>query len=578
MPNARRPLPNRPLKLLDLLQFGVARNGGDMRRILVPGMMVGLLGLVVPLMAGVIIDRVIPQGDRNQLVTLGLLILVVVTASALYRGVQNLAVLRMQTRLGMELQAAIWDRVLNLPVSFFRDYSAGDLGNRIMGISKIQQILSGTIIGAILAGIFSLFSLALLFYYSTTLALVAAGLVAVSLLVTLWLSRVQVKYQRTMTALQGEISSIALQAFAGISKLRASGSESRVFANWGERFAEYKRTSFLARDAQNKLTVFSAGYQLVTLMTIFGVIAFSAGETLTTGQFIAFNAAFVQFFMAVMGLSQAAVAVMNVVPLYERVKPVLEAHPEVDEVRRHPGELTGKIELSHVSFRYDEDGPLIIDDVSMEINPGEFVALVGPSGSGKSTIMRLLLGFEQPEAGAIYYDGQNLSQVDVREMRRMIGVVLQNGSVMVGDIFTNIIGTRSFTIKDAWKASEMAGLKADIEAMPMGMHTIVNQGGTTLSGGQRQRLLIARAIVNRPRIIFFDEATSALDSKTQAIVSDSVESLQATRIVVAHRLGTIKDADRIYVMDEGRVVEQGTYEELMRANGLFSHLAERQLA
>jgi ATP-binding cassette subfamily C protein len=271
-------------------------------------------------------------------------------------------------------------------------------------------------------------------------------------------------------------------------------------------------------------------------------------------------------------------SLLVIVPTYERLRPILQAAPEVEAGQAEPGELGGAIDVDRVSFRYHADGPLVLDDVSLHFRPGEFVALVGPSGSGKSTLLRLLLGFEAPVAGAILYDGRDLATLDVRAVRRQIGTVLQSGRLMTGDIFSNIVGASTLTVDDAWEAARMAGLDADIRAMPMGMHSVIGEGLSTLSGGQRQRLLIARAIVSRPRIIFFDEATSALDNRTQEIVSRSLESLAATRVVIAHRLSTVVNADRIYVLQNGRVVESGTYRELMQRRGVFADLARRQIA
>ena len=213
----------------------------------------------------------------------------------------------------------------------------------------------------------------------------------------------------------------------------------------------------------------------------------------------------------------------------------------------------------------------------MKINAGEFVAIVGPSGCGKSTLFRLLLGFEQPEAGSIFYDAQDLKGLDLNSVRRQIGVVLQNSTLFRGDVFANIIGSKPLTLDDAWEAARLAGLDNDLRQMPMGMHTVITDGGGGLSGGQRQRLMIARAIVSKPRILLFDEATSALDNNTQAIVSRSLEGLKATRIVIAHRLSTVQNADRIYVFDEGNVVQSGTFTELIQQDGLFAALAKRQL-
>ena len=280
--------------------------------------------------------------------------------------------------------------------------------------------------------------------------------------------------------------------------------------------------------------------------------------------------------MALMTLSEAALGILRVIPIYERLRPILEEPAEVEEGRQHPGELSGAIEVSHLHFRYEKDGPLIIDDVSFRIEPGEFVAFVGGSGSGKSTIMRMLLGFERPEAGTIYYDNQDLNSLDLRAVRQQVGVVLQDSQLLPTDIFRNIVGTSSKTVDDAWAAAEAAGLADDIKAMPMGMHTMISQGGGTFSGGQRQRLMIARAVVDKPRILFLDEATSALDNQTQAHVTESMAQLHATRIAVAHRLSTIVDADRIFVLEKGVIVETGSYDELVALGGYFTELVKRQ--
>jgi ATP-binding cassette subfamily C protein len=296
-----------------------------------------------------------------------------------------------------------------------------------------------------------------------------------------------------------------------------------------------------------------------------------------TGQFLAFSTSFAQFLGATLALSAALTSTLAVIPLYERAKPILETVPESGEGQHAPGELSGAIDISGVSFRYSADGPEILSDVSINIHAGEFVALVGPSGCGKSTLCRLLLGFERPQAGAIYYDGQDFTGLDKVAVRRQLGVVLQNGRLMAGDVYTNIVGASPLSMDDAWEAARLAGLEEDLRNMPMGMHTVISEGASTISGGQKQRLMVARAIVRKPRILLFDEATSALDNRTQAIVAASIAELKATRIVVAHRLSTVVGADRIFFIEGGRVVETGTYEELMQLNGRFTALAERQL-
>jgi len=303
-----------------------------------------------------------------------------------------------------------------------------------------------------------------------------------------------------------------------------------------------------------------------------------AGASLSTGSFLAFNAAFAQFQSAVLGLSGAVVTLLGLLPLYERARPILAAVPETDRAKGDPGELAGHIEVAHVNFRYRPDTPLVLRDVSMRIPAGRFIAIVGASGSGKSTLFRMLMGFEKPESGAIYFDQQDQAHLNVEALRRQIGVVLQSGRLLTDSLFRNIVGASKLTIEEAWAAAAMAGLDADIRAMPMGMHTLISEGGGGLSGGQRQRVMIARAIARRPRILLFDEATSALDNETQAIVTRSLASLQATRVVIAHRLSTIMQADYVYVMDKGAVVQEGTYQELIGREGTFADLARRQTA
>jgi ATP-binding cassette subfamily C protein len=315
----------------------------------------------------------------------------------------------------------------------------------------------------------------------------------------------------------------------------------------------------------------------VASLLLFATVSLLPREEVSLGIFLAFNAAFVQVLYAAVTTSAAVSSVLQVVPLYERAGPILRALPEVDEARIAPGELSGDIEISHVSFRYAADGPPVLEDVCVHVRPGEFVAFVGPSGAGKSTLLRLLLGFETPTAGSIYFDREDLAALDRQAVRRQVGVVLQNSKLTPGDLLTNIVGSSLLTLEDAWEAARLSGLDEDIREMPMGMYTVISEGESTLSGGQRQRLLIARAVVARPRILLFDEATSALDNSTQARIIRSLESLKATRIVVAHRLSTIRHADRIYVLDGGKVVQHGRYDELLRQPGLFADLARRQL-
>jgi ATP-binding cassette subfamily C protein len=520
---------------------------------------------------------VIPTGDRTQLVAIGLFLFAVAAATALFQIVRSIAVLRVEGRLDATIQSALWDRVLALPVPFFRDYSAGDLGNRAMGFTQMRLVLTGPVLTVLLTAVFSSFNLVLLFIYSVPLALLALLIIAIAMTITGTLGYLSVRHQRVLTEIEGQISGLVLQIINGISKFRVAGAEDRAFGIWGERFAAQRRVAYRSRQLQNYILVFNSAYAILAGLGIFAVYAATGGASLSVGQFIAFNTAFTTLLLIGLQLTGVLVVILGVVPLYERMKPILNALPEVDNSKVSPGILSGDIEVSHITFRYAKDGPTILDDVSIAVRPGEMVALVGPSGSGKSSLLRLLMGFEQPESGAVYYNGQDLASLNVEEVRRQIGTVIQSGKVMTGPILTNIVGSSLLTIDDAWEAARMAGLDGDIKRMPMGMHTVVNEEGGTFSGGQRQRLLIARAVAHRPRILFFDEATSALDNATQEIVSKSLEELNTTRVIIAHRLSTIVNADRIYVMQSGRVVQTGTYSELLQKPGLFAELARRQI-
>jgi len=573
-----RPFPERVLTTWDLVKFGLLGCQNDLLMIALMGVAGGLLGMAIPLATGAIFDSVIPGAARGALFQLSLALVVSALAAAVFQLTRGIASLRLEGKLGASIQAAIWDRLLSLPAPFFRDYTAGDLTERAMGIDAVRQVLSGTTILSILASVFSIFNFGLLFVYDPRLAWVATGLVVISMGAAGLVSYLQMRHQRLLTQMEGRITGLILEFITGISKLRVAGAEGRAFGYWAREYSAQRKLAYKTRSLANSLIVFNATYPILTSMVIFATLMALGSATLSTGKFLAFNAAFSQFLFAGLQMTAAVVSVLSVVPMVERVRPILQTLPEVDPVKSDPGELTGEIQINHVNFRYKAGGPLVLRDISLNIEVGEFVAVVGPSGSGKSTLLRLLLGFDMPESGAIYYDGQDLRGLDLQAVRRQLGVVLQNGKLMPGDILTNIIGTSTLTIEDAWEAVRMAGLDKEIEQMPMGMHTVIGEGGSTLSGGQRQRLLIARAIVTKPRILFFDEATSALDNAAQSVVAASLERLQATRVVIAHRLSTIINADRIFVLDAGRLVQSGTYAELVNQPGLFADLVKRQLA
>ncbi len=571
-----RTLPSGPLGPLHVLRFSAARVKRDLLTVLGVGLATGLVGTLVPLLTGQVFDRIIPGAERGLLVQLTLVLLAVYASSSLFDVARALALVRVQTRMDATLEAAVWDRLLSLPLPFFRRYSAGDLASRALGIGSIREVLAEVALSTLLSGLFSIWNFALLFYFDLRLALAATLLVTVAGAVAALASHSELAQRRKVAELDGKISGLLLQLLHGIAKLRATGSERRAFGVWARLFARRRDADLAGERVALRVGVFQSAFPIACTMTIFWLVGDGASR-LSTGEFLAFNAAFSLFLRSVLEMIGAGLSALSVIPLYERARPILTQAIESPGQSDARITLGGAIEVSHVSFRYTQDSPLVLDDVTLRVEPGEFVAIVGPSGSGKSTLLRILLGFETPAEGGVYYDGQALTGLDVRSVRQQVGVVLQHSQITAGDIYANIAGSSGLSLDDAWRAARAAAFDGDIEAMPMGMHTVLAQGGGTLSGGQRQRLLIARALAAQPKILFFDEATSALDNRTQAQVSESLAGLRVTRVVIAHRLSSIQHADKIVVLERGRVVQVGRFERLLQDGGTFGALARRQM-
>ena len=580
LPNAfafYRGFPSRRVGWRDMLRILADMNRPDLRRLTWAGIASALLGLAIPVASDVIISDAIPFSDTPGLAVLTVGMLLAACGAAAFNAVRAVAIARMEIRSDTVLQSAVWDRLLRLPATFFRGYTAGDLADRAMGVSSMRQIVTDVTLAAALTGIFSLVNILLIFAYDARLGAVAVLVTLLTAVPIVLCARIQLRHIRTFFRLRGRINGIVLQFLRGIAKLRACHAERRAFTIWAEEFAVQRHANVQGGAAINLAQTIGAGLPALAAITLFATVAYVRSD-LTVGSFVAVTTAFTQFLVAAVGVIGAIANSLVVVPLYERLKPILDAEPEIAEGGEDPGRLRGRIDVARLSFSYDKDGPPALQDVSLYVEPGEFIALVGASGSGKSTLLRLLLGFEQPHVGSIRYDDRDLARLDKRAVRRQMGVVVQNAALLPGDIFTNIVGSANLSLEDAWEAARMAGLDQDIRAMPMRMHTVIGEGMSTMSGGQRQRLLIARALAHRPRMILFDEATSALDNRTQAIVTESLEALRATRVVIAHRLTTVRRADRIYVLAGGRVVESGRFEELMTLDGHFAALAHRQLA
>jgi ABC-type bacteriocin/lantibiotic exporter with double-glycine peptidase domain len=425
--------------------------------------------------------------------------------------------------------------------------------------------------------IFSVFYVALFFYYNAKLALFMSLISLLYVfLISLFLAK-NISYYKHIYRIEGDIAGRVLQFLTGIEKIKITASENKAFSIWSDLFAKQKNLALKSGKIQRLLAAFNSALPIFTLAGLFYWIVVKAQDEMSVGRFIGFLSAFSYFQTVLIQFLGSLFACVAIKPVYDRTMPILEALPEFDETKTPPGELSGEIEVKNLEFRYSGADPLVLKNISLYAKPGEFIALVGPSGSGKSTLLRCLLGFETPLSGNIYYDKQVLASLDIHDVRQQAGVVLQTSRLISGNIFSNIVGVSGLTIDDAWGAARAVGLEEDLKSMPMGMFTVVGAGLGSFSGGQRQKILIARAIIKKPRILYFDEATSSVDNRTQAKILESINRLRATRIVITHRLSTVMKADRIYVFDKGEIVQAGKYDELISQGGIFSELAKRQL-
>ncbi|MFC8362574.1 NHLP bacteriocin export ABC transporter permease/ATPase subunit [Streptomyces griseorubiginosus] len=573
-----RPLPDRRLSPLGLVRFSMRGTGGDVTNLLLSGLVTVAIGALVPIATGKVLGEFVPKAQTGLIAQVCLAVMVSGVVTAAFMLLQNLTMLRLEGRIEATLQPAVWDRLLRLPTKFFTERSTGELAGQAMGISSIRRMMAGigpTVAQSVTVGAMNL---GLLFWYSVPMAMAAIAMLVVIAAGFLGLGLWQVRWQRRLVVLGNKLNNQAFQTLRGLPKLRVAAAENYAYAAWASEFARSRELQQKVGRIKNLTTVLGSVYLPLCTLLMFMLLAGPARGSMSAAAFLTFNTSVTMLLTAVTSLTGAFVSAVAALPLFEEIKPVLEAQPEVRTASTRPGPLTGALEARRLSFRYSDDGPLILDDVSFEIRPGEFVAIVGPSGCGKSTLLRLLIGFDRPLSGSVLYDGQDLAALDQSAVRRQCGVVLQHAQPFTGSILDVICGTEPYTPEEAMAAAAMAGLAEDIQRMPMGLHTIVSGSGA-ISGGQRQRLMIAQALIRRPRILFFDEATSALDNDTQRTVIESTKALNATRIVIAHRLSTVLDADRVIVMENGKVAQQGPPAQLLADTGGRLHeLVRRQMA
>ena len=574
-----RPLPNdRAVGVQDLLRHAAKNLTGDLARFVITGCIAGILTIMPAVLIGVLVDRVIPLKVGGLLVQLAVGLVALAAVGTLLMMLQGTALMRLEGRVAARLGAAVWDRLLVLRSNFFRDFTAGDLAARVSVFQTLRDQVSGVVGGAILAVIFLIPAFVIIFAYDPGLGWLSLGIGLVSLLVTVVFGLLQIDPQRRRYAAVRQLAGDLFQFINGIGKLRSSGAEGSAFAFWARKYRGQQQAAMDIGKLSEHVVAFSAAVPALASAALFAFVLYKGTDSLAVGDFLAVYVMSMTFYVAIARLGQSFEAIAAIAPGVEQIRPVLEAVPEATPTGDAVVELNGEIQFDHVSFRYDEDGPLDLDDVSLRARPGEFIAIVGETGSGKSTLMHLALGLQEPSVGAVYYDGRDLANLNKRIVRKQIGVVMQDGALRPGNIADNIIGLSDYlTLDDAWRAARQAAVADDIEAMPMGMFTMVGDSMATFSGGQAQRIMIAAALVRNPRILFLDEATSWLDAENQRKVMEGIESLAVTRIVIAHRLSTIRKANRIYVLQAGRVVQQGGFDELLESAGLFRDLMRRQM-
>ena len=581
-PEARffyRPLPqDGPVRSGALLRFAFRGLGRHFARFALAGLLAGLLMLAPSVLLGVVVDSAVPSGSGRQLLELSLALALLAVLAALLLMLQGTALMRLEALAAARLGAALWDRMLDLPQRFFGRFPAGDLALRAMAFQALRDQVSGVVGNALLSVIFLLPTFVLLFLYDAGIGWLGLALGLLSLGVTLVIGVLQLPLHRRLLGISRRLAGRLLQLLNGVGKLRSTGSEGIGFALWAKDYREQKLTEMRLGMLDEHLVAFLAAAPLLATAAVFAVAMHGGGAAFPIGDFVTVHAALMVFYAAVARLGGSFSAAAAILPAYEQAAPILEAAPESGAGAPAP-ELGGDVHIDHVSFRYTEDGPPVLRDVSIHARAGAFVAVVGESGAGKSTLFRLALGLEAPLSGAVYYDGRDLGRLDKRTVRSRIGMVAQDASMRPGTVLENIVGlSGDLTEEDAWRAARLAAVDEDIAAMPMGMHTVVGDDSASFSGGQIQRMMLAAALVRDPSVLFLDEATNWLDNRSQAAVMRSVSELAVTRIVSAHRLSTIRMADAIHVLQDGRVAQTGAFDELMEVEGPFRDLVRRQTA
>ncbi|MDR1253783.1 MAG: NHLP bacteriocin export ABC transporter permease/ATPase subunit [Oscillospiraceae bacterium] len=569
------PFPLKKLKIRDLAMYIISTlNKADIIMILLSYLAVTLLGMISPMVQKLVYGKVVPSGEVRFILPVASLLIGMTLSQTLISIARSLIMSRVQTKMNMSITCASMGRVVSLPASFFKSFSSGELATRVGAINSLCSQLANVFLTTGLSAVFSFTYVFQMVGFAPALVIPSLVIVVAHLIVTILGVFLQLNISRRSMKIGAKLSGFIFSLFSGVQKIKLAGAERRAFSKWAE---HYKKQADLQYDPPFILKIMPVVGTIVSLVGTLINYYFAITSKVAFDNYIAFNASFGQVSGAIMALAGIATTFATIKPTVEMVEPILNEEPEVSDNKKIVTNISGNIEISHVSFRYKEDAPLVLDDVSLKIAPGQYVAIVGRTGCGKSTLLRLLLGFEKPSVGSVYYDSQDISKLDLRSLRQKIGVVMQDGKLFAGDVYSNIVISAPWLTKEAaWEAADLAGVAEDIRNMPMEMNTLISEGAGGISGGQRQRLMIARAIAPKPKILMLDEATSALDNITQKQVSDSLAGLESTRIVIAHRLSTIKHCDRIIMLDKGRIIEDGKYDELIEKGGHFAELVKRQ--
>ena len=570
-----KPLPARELEIKDILRYMLAFCSiSDFILAIVPVLLITIIGLIMPYASQYIFSVVIPMNGNNLLPPLLFLMVGATLSSTIIGLFRSLILARIQTKINVPLQASAMARIISMPTIFFRDFNSGELTARLLKLNELCATLVSISFTVVLSAIFSLIYLIQIFDFAPELFLPVVIIIIIILLISVVQAVGQKKINEKLYLEQSKLSGLVFSMFAGIQKIKLAGAEKRGFSRWAH---QYSKTAQLSYNPPFFLKIAPI---LATVISAFGMIFIyevAIAAEIDSADYMAFFSAYSITSGALISLAGVAGSISSIRPTLEITKPILKMVPEIMPEKKYVNDLSGNIIMNHVSFKYPDASNFVLEDISLEIKPGDYIGIVGRTGCGKSTLMRLLLGFEEPSLGMIYYDNYDLTEINVRSLRKKIGSVLQNGKLIQGNIFSNIaLAKPSLTIDDAWAAAEMAGIAEDIKAMPMGMYTVIGEGTGGISGGQRQRILIARAIAIEPKILIMDEATSALDNKTQKEIADALAGLNNTRIAIAHRLSTIKDCDRIIVISDKKISEEGTYDELMEKKGEFYELVKMQ--